>query len=321
MTAAWTLDAVTAAHAERMRGVDPLAAVGGIPETESGVLIDAGAAVGVHKVIDTDPESVGATWSELRRHNLSQIRLAGVDPAGEMRRLLASWRERLADEPIPAHGESTAALSWPSRDAEVVKVLRNSGFTPTAVLAARVSPSRPGPELDGVALRAIESRDLDAVVALHEALMRWDDNFGGAHWRTSTPARMRDFVAELIASPSPRAWVAEVGGEVVGSCDVELPESAGWAAAGVAVDPSRVAYIGTMSVMPGRRGGGVGTALIAHVHRELEAMGVQLPILHYAPLNPLSTPFWLRAGYRPVTTTWKAQPHTVLHDDTAHAPR
>ncbi|QDZ14875.1 GNAT family N-acetyltransferase [Humibacter ginsenosidimutans] len=234
-----------------------------------------------------------------------------------MRRLLAAWRERLARASIPAHGESAAVLSWASRDAAVVKVLRNSGFTPTAVLAARVGAARPGPETTMVTVRAIAPSDVETVTSLHETLIRWDDNFGGAHWRASTPARMHDYVTELITGPRPRAWVAEVDGHVVGSCDVEWPETAGWATGGIAADPATVAYIGTMSVAPGIRGTGIGSALIAHVHRELSASGISLPVLHYAPLNPLSAPFWHRAGYRPVTTTWTAQPHTVLRDGRA----
>lgn len=312
MTPTQTLASVTAAHGERLRAIDPLLRPGEVPVERTGSLIVADGAVGVHTVVDTDPASIAATWSELRRHSLSQIRIGGPDAAGAMSRLLLAWRERLAEASVPLHGESTAVLSWASRDAEVVKVLRNSGFTATAVLAARTGRGPQVRESPELTLRAIEPRDLDSVSRLHEVLMRWDDNFGGAHWRASTPARMREFVSELIGSSRPRAWVAEVGGEVVGCCEVEWPETAGWATAGIAADPSGVAYIGTMSVAPDSRGAGVGIALIAHVHRELDAAGIRLPVLHYAPLNPLSTSFWMRAGYRPVTTTWKAQPHTLL---------
>jgi GNAT superfamily N-acetyltransferase len=280
-----------------------------------GTLIEVDGAVGVHKVLDSDPESIGATWSELHRHVLGQVRISGTDAAGSMRRLLAAWRERLADLPVPEHGESTAVLSWPSRDAEVVKVLRDSGFTPTAVLAARTTSAVSVPAPQGVTVRPIRPEDAAAVVELHEALMRWDDNFGGAHWRPTTPARMRDFVAELIASPRPRSWVAEADGEILGICDVEWPETAAWATASVAADPGTAAYLGAMCVAPGRRGGGIGAALVSHVHREFEAAGIRTVVLHYAPLNPLSGPFWHRNGYRPVITTWKAQPHTVLRAD------
>lgn len=306
------LESVTADHVERIRELDRLVAPATVPVAGSGALIEVDGAVGVHKVVDTDAESIGATWSELRRHVLQQIRISGPDAAGGMRRLLAAWRERLADAPVPAHGESTAVLSWPSRDAEVVKVLRGGGFTPTAVLAARTTGAVAVPAPDGVTVRAMEPRDAPAVGELHAALMRWDDNFGGAHWRESTPERMRDFVAELMAGPRPRVWVAEAGGEVLGICDVDWPETAGWATAAVAADPATTAYIGSMCVAPGRRGGGIGAALMSHVHRELEDAGIRLPVLHYAPLNPLSGPFWHRMGYRPVLTTWKAQPHTVL---------
>jgi GNAT superfamily N-acetyltransferase len=309
------LESVTAAHVERIRKVDELVAGGGVPSAASGALIEVDGAAAIHRVVDTDSDSLGATWSELRRHSLSQIRIAGPDAAEGMRLLLAAWRERLAEYPVPDHGESTAVLSWASRDDEVVKVLRGSGLVPTTVLAARTSAAAPRRELAGVTVRQIDVADLGVVTQLHEMLVRFDDSFGGAHWRPSTSARMREFVADVIESPHNRAWVAEVDGQVIGACSVEWPDTAGWATAGVAVDPGRVAYIGTVFVAPSRRGSGIGSVLVGHVHRELELAGILLPVLHYAPMNPLSTAFWLRTGYRPVMTTWSAQPHTVLREN------
>lgn len=308
-------EAVTAAHAQRIAEIDTLVAPASVPVPGQGTSIDADGAIAVYTVADTDPQSRHATWSELRRQVLAQIRVAGPDAAAGMRRLLAAWRELLADEPVPGHGESTAVLSWPSRDAEVVRVLRGSGLTATAVLAARTAAAAAGRPADGeVTVRVAQPRDTEAVAGLHEALTRWDDHFGGAYWRASTPARMCEFAAELIGSQRPRAWVAEAAGQVVATCDVEWPESAGWVSSSVAASPADVAYIGSLCVAAEARGAGIGTLLVSHVHRELDQAGVKLPLVHYAPLNPLSAPFWHRAGYRPVITTWKAQPHTVLRD-------
>ena len=53
-------------------------------------------------------------------------------------------------------------------------------------------------------------------------------------------------------------------------------------------------YLQTMFVRPGDRGGGVGEALVRHVHVVLDARGVDTTLLHFAQLNPLSAPFWNR---------------------------
>jgi predicted acetyltransferase len=73
-----------------------------------------------------------------------------------------------------------------------------------------------------------------------------------------------------------------------------------------------VAYLATMSVRPGERGSGVGTALLARLHRELDAAGVAVTLLHHAVLNPLSAPFWSRMGYRPLWVSWEIRPAGAL---------
>ena len=47
-------------------------------------------------------------------------------------------------------------------------------------------------------------------------------------------------------------------------------------------------------------------------HRALDTAGVAVTLLHYAQTNPVSGPFWHRAGYRPLWTSWQARPaHTL----------
>jgi GNAT superfamily N-acetyltransferase len=67
-----------------------------------------------------------------------------------------------------------------------------------------------------------------------------------------------------------------------------------------------------MFVLPGRRGAGVGAALVARAHAEMAAAGVALALLHYEQANPLSTPFWARQGYRPLWTSWEARPASAI---------
>ena len=44
----------------------------------------------------------------------------------------------------------------------------------------------------------------------------------------------------------------------------------------------------------------------------LDARGVDLTLLHYSQVNPLSVPFWHRMGYRPLWSTWEARPAATL---------
>jgi GNAT superfamily N-acetyltransferase len=67
-----------------------------------------------------------------------------------------------------------------------------------------------------------------------------------------------------------------------------------------------------MYLCPEERGTGTGTALIHSVHHALDAQGIDLTLLHYAQLNPLSGPFWHRMGYRPLWSTWAARPASTL---------
>ncbi len=90
----------------------------------------------------------------------------------------------------------------------------------------------------------------------------------------------------------------------------EPPDRAGWIAAATGQGP--VAYLATMSVLPGERGAGVGTALVAELHGELDAAGVAVTLLHHGQLNPLSVPFWSRMGYRPLWTSWEIRPARAL---------
>jgi GNAT superfamily N-acetyltransferase len=76
--------------------------------------------------------------------------------------------------------------------------------------------------------------------------------------------------------------------------------------------PGVTAYLQTMFVRPGERGGGVGAALVGHAHGVLDARGVQTTLLHYAQMNPLSAPFWHRMGYRPLWAGWEVRPAASL---------
>jgi GNAT superfamily N-acetyltransferase len=124
--------------------------------------------------------------------------------------------------------------------------------------------------------------------------------------RPAGAAAPRPETRPALAVQPARAWLAERDGEPV----VQPPEESRWITgmtrAGV------TAYLQTMFVRPGDRGGGVGEALVRHVHAVLDARGVDTTLLHYAQLNPLSAPFWIRMGYRPLWTGWEVRPAASL---------
>jgi predicted acetyltransferase len=67
-----------------------------------------------------------------------------------------------------------------------------------------------------------------------------------------------------------------------------------------------------MGVRPAERGSGVGAAMAGALHREIDAAGVAVTLLHYAQVNPLSAPFWSQQGYRPLWTAWEARPARLV---------
>jgi GNAT superfamily N-acetyltransferase len=74
----------------------------------------------------------------------------------------------------------------------------------------------------------------------------------------------------------------------------------------------RAVYLSDLMVLPGRRGAGAATALIRHVHRDLDRAGFDAVVLHYLAVNPLAAPVWHRCGYRPLLTNWGVRPATHL---------
>ncbi len=104
--------------------------------------------------------------------------------------------------------------------------------------------------------------------------------------------------------------MAEQDSRPVALTVVEPPDAATWIAG--MTRPGATAYLQTMFVRPGERSGGIGACMVRHVHDELDARGIDLTLLHYAQVNPLSAPFWHRMGYRPLWSSWEARPASTL---------
>jgi GNAT superfamily N-acetyltransferase len=270
-----------------------------------------------------EPGSLDVSWGAARRFQLIPT-IAGPDVAAGLGQLLTQWRDHLAAVPGSGADDTTAIVNWPSRDADGVLTLLRHGFDPLEVLAVRTPPRRraaqpltpeprPGSHNgrdSSLRIRRALLPDADVVARLAIEVIRFDSRFGAVNERLDTLAALRREAAGLLAGPQPWAWLAERDGEPVGLLAAQRPEAARWIAPMVRQAPA--AYLMLMFVDPAERGSGTGGRLVAEFHRESDAAGVAVTLLHYEQLNPLSVPFWSRHGYRPLWTAWQATPASAI---------
>jgi len=260
-------------------------------------LLSVPGAHGVYRRRAVDLDSPEAEESAADQHVLD-ARLTGSDRAAAMSELLDRFDERIG----LVGPDSEALVNWPSRDTELTSTFLAHGLVPHLVWAARPA-GRPTPVAAGsVAVRSLRDTDLEFAVDLQLELARWNTQFGGRPPRPATEAHSRRVLSGRLARELPWAWVAQDAGLLV----VAPPEQTGWLAPMVSTGP--VAYLGSMVVGAGRRGDGVGSALVRAAHDALDAAGVRVTLLHYYAMNPLSVPFWHRCGYRPLWTSWVRRP-------------
>ncbi len=304
------------AVASRWQALDPLLPAPGEPAATCGAdltvtsadghVVAAGACRHAH----LKPGSLELAWGAAHQFALAAF-VAGPDVGAGLGRLLERWRAHLGGQQGAADEDSEAIVRWPSRDVEGVRALLEHGLRPLTVIAARpagraIACNPAGASRGGLRIRVAGQGDLDALERLGMAMMHYDAHFGSVTVRQDTASRLRESAARTLDAPQPWIWLAERDGEAVGMVQADSPEAAGWVAPLVRAQPA--AYLGEMSVLPGARGSGVGTALVEHLHRELDAAGAAVTVLHHAQLNPLSAPFWSRMGYRPLWTSWEARP-------------
>jgi GNAT superfamily N-acetyltransferase len=312
-----TVGAVGEQAAKRLAALDPLLPAPAVPAGCGAAL----AATDTHGEITAlgtcehwagEPGSLELTWGAARRFQLTP-QIAGPDVPVALDELLTRWRDHLASVPEAAEEDTAVVLTWPARDVDGPRTLLRHGLAPRAVVAARAAGRRAAtrvPVDSGVRIRQAGPADLDEVARLGLETIRYDAYFGTVIERPETPAALRHEVARVLAAPDPWVWLAERDGDPLGLLYAERPEFAGWIAPMVRGVP--VAYLELMDLLPGERGRGVAAALVAELHRAADESGVEVTLLHYEQVNPLSGPFWHQQGYRPLWTSWEARPASTL---------
>ncbi len=306
------LSDLTAAHAARLGQIDRLLPVPEMPRSDDntelfGVTLGDTRAIGIATRRAVDPEQEGATWGTLRQYRLA-VQLAGTDDLDRaVDQLLGDWSAHIARVGEPGDPEASAIVRLPSRDTAPAAALLRHGFAPLLVCAVR-SGGRPVPPAspDGVRIRPATVDDLAAAVALHVELIDYDAPFGTVVRRRSTPANLRELLAEVLGRERKSAWLAERSGVPVGLLTVDHTLDPSWVRA--TISTTSVGFVSCLYVRAAERGAGVGSALVAEGHRALDDAGLAMTLLHHTLPNPRSTPFWYSHGYRPLWTYWRRQP-------------
>ena len=308
---------INKAVGRRWQGLDPLLPdPADLPEGCMPPLVAAGKnvrpdglAVCRHEHVLAD--SLTQTWSAATKFALT-MRLREPDTLVAADNLLGQWRDHLAGLPEAAAGDTAAVVTWPARDVSGVLALLRHGLQPLTVIAVRPA-GRPVPahgSPSDLVIRQAGHGDLDAVAELELGVVRYEAHFGGSIPRPATPALVRASTRTFLEHRPDWTWLAAKRGRPVGLAVVEPPDEATWIAG--MTRPGLIAYLPSMFLAPGERGSGTGAALVKHVHDALDTRGIDLTLLHYAQLNPLSAPFWHRMGYRPLGSTWEARPASTL---------
>lgn len=305
------LERVHAAHVERVAGIDPVLRLGLPDPSDAATVLTAGSRVAaLADVTEVDPTSSAGLWVAARTHRLV-LRCAEGSTAAEVDDVLDDFDALVDADPAASGADVVASVSIASRDVGLVGLLVARGFVPGTVLALNrdVRTDVPIAPAAGAAVRPAVASDLDEVLRAHVAVQAFDARFGSVPRRRGVAAVVRPALVGAMTGHPGWQWVAEVDGRVVGVCQLEPPEEVGWVTG--AVDAGRVAYLTLLHVDPGTRGGGVGQALVGTAHAHARAQGVDAVLLHHGGLNPLSAPFWARAGYRPVVTGWVRRPASL----------
>ncbi len=291
------------AHVRRLATLDALVRVRDLDIT-SRATVEWSAdrqSVAVVDVQETDPESEAGLWVADRIVRV-QVR-ATTDVSASSCTDLLERCHRLGT------GAGASHLTVASRDTAMVRPLLLAAFAPTVSLAVHhlsrydvAPPTTAGEANSSTVVREAGPEDLDVAVAASVAVQAFDTRVGSLPERPNAAATFRPPMDKALHERPGWSWVAERDGQVVGFCMMEPPEDAQWVTR-ESTSPS-AAYLGMLHVDESTRGEGVGARLVAAAHLRASAAGAHVVLLHHSAANPLSGPFWGRAGYRPLLTGW-----------------
>lgn len=147
-----------------------------------------------------------------------------------------------------------------------------------------------------VEIRQIAISELDLIEPLWNALREHHSSvtpqLGEPRSRDESWRRRRRQYEAWLANPEAFVLLAQRGGEQVGYAMVHVREgSPTWPLS------ERAGEIETLSVLPGERGSGTGTALLQAVRAELGTRGITELSLHAMPTNGDAIRFYERHGF------------------------
>ncbi len=266
-------------------------------------------AAGVSREHHVSPDDFASCFQTLRTFSLD-VRLDGPDLADTLSALLTAWRASLAGID-PWEIETSATITWPSRDVAAVETLVRYGFAPMADIAVRGRVVPLSAEVTpGTQIREAGPSDVEDVVDLQLEELRYDAQLGTCTIRPGTAAALRTRLTSALDRRDGTILLADHNDEPVGLVIIDLPPRTEWITSRVGV--SRAGYLECLSVRAGHRGRGIGRALVAVAHERFRDAAVDVMLLHHAVTSPLSAPFWHAAGYRPLWTHWTAHPGTSM---------
>jgi ribosomal protein S18 acetylase RimI-like enzyme len=144
-------------------------------------------------------------------------------------------------------------------------------------------------------IREIELAEIDLVKPLWQALLAHHGSVAAEMPPIREPEdswrRRRRLYEDWLSHPEAFALVAEDGGEAIGYVLVRMEEGDDtW------VTGDRRAYIETLSVVPGRRGEGIGTRLMDAVDDRIDALGISDLLVGAVASNERAVRFYERRG-------------------------